>query len=158
MDNRGLRWIQDGESSLEDSIIPNQHLIYVFPIILFWGHSKTLNYPLEDILQLFPGLLRHTSDTLQDPPYTLQTHFWHPPDTKKYKWLIIKPRLRDFVELWILLYWKCNKVRQSYGFCCLSTELYAIFIMLWIMLTYGPNCPNKTLLQIHLQSRLQIKL
>ena len=25
-------------------------------ITLFWGHFKTLNFPLEDILQLFPGL------------------------------------------------------------------------------------------------------
>ena len=36
-------------------------------ITLFWGHFKTLNFPLEDILQLFPGL--YQAPLWQNPPY-----------------------------------------------------------------------------------------
>ena len=33
-------------------------------ITLFWGHFKTLNLPLEDILQIFPGLIWAVTDPI----------------------------------------------------------------------------------------------
>ena len=44
--------------------MPHQHFIHIFLFIhchesrywLFWGHYNALNFPLEDNLQLFPGL------------------------------------------------------------------------------------------------------
>ena len=36
----------------------NNFVLPLSRITLFWGHLKTPNFPLEDILQLFPGLLQ----------------------------------------------------------------------------------------------------
>ena len=54
MEDLGLKievewlWIKDRQSKFEDSIMPQ--------ITLYLGHCKILNFPLEDALQLFPGL------------------------------------------------------------------------------------------------------
>ena len=52
-------WIKDGQWRFEDSIMQLQYLILLHPLI-FRREScyfcKALNFMLEDIIQLFPGL------------------------------------------------------------------------------------------------------
>ena len=85
----GGLWVEDLQSRLEDSIVQNQH-ISGHPlswIRLFWGHCKTPNFLLEDILQIFhicqvscPGfsvefmhIMNHTGCPTKHVPLT----FWH---------------------------------------------------------------------------------
>ena len=58
----GWLWIKDRPSRFEDFIMPHQHLIHIFLSIhcreSHYFEGKALNFPLEDNLQLFPGLVK----------------------------------------------------------------------------------------------------